>query len=107
MNKLRQHHCGEVGTTTRLSDSEIREHLGELDQGWTVSNNHIQRKFAFQDFDEAMFFVNEVAALAESEDHHPDMHVSYRTVVIELWTHDVDGLSLNDFILASKIETCV
>ena len=51
-----------------------------------------------------MDFVNKVANLAEEEGHHPVMHVRYGKVIIELWTHAIDGLSENDFILASKIE---
>jgi len=51
-----------------------------------------------------MKFVNKVADLAESEGHHPDFHIHYNKVLIELWTHAVGGLSENDFILAAKID---
>jgi len=51
-----------------------------------------------------MGFVNQVALIAQAEDHHPDLHVSYSKVTIELWTHAVGGLSENDFILAAKID---
>ena len=51
-----------------------------------------------------MAFVNKVADLAEEEGHHPDMHVHYGKLEIELWTHAIDGLSENDFILAAKID---
>ena len=54
-----------------------------------------------------MVFVNEVAGLAESERHHPDIEISYNIVEIELWTHAIGGLSVNDFILARKIEDLV
>ena len=53
----------------------------------------------------AIDFFNKVAALAEEEGHHPDLHlVGYRNVAIEIWTHAIGGLSENDFILASKID---
>jgi len=53
----------------------------------------------------ALEFFNHVAALAEEEGHHPDLHlVGYRNVAIELWTHAIGGLSENDFILAAKID---
>ena len=53
----------------------------------------------------AIDFFNEVAALAEAEGHHPDLHlVGYRDVAIEVWTHAIGGLSENDFILAAKID---
>jgi 4a-hydroxytetrahydrobiopterin dehydratase len=49
-------------------------------------------------------FFNKVAALAEEEGHHPDLHLEgYRQVAVELWTHAIGGLSENDFILAAKI----
>jgi 4a-hydroxytetrahydrobiopterin dehydratase len=51
-----------------------------------------------------MDFVNKVADLAEEEGHHPVMHIYYGRLVIDLWTHAINGLSENDFILASKID---
>ena len=54
-----------------------------------------------------MFFVNALAYLAEQENHHPDLTVSYKRVTVELTTHDVGGLSLNDFIVAAKIDKLV
>ena len=51
-----------------------------------------------------MDFVNKVADLADQEGHHPVMHVHYQKVIVELWTHAINGLSENDFILASKID---
>ena len=106
--ELVKKHCEpcEAGTPP-LSDEKIQEYLRQLPSPWEVQNNRkIWRTFKFDDFDEAMFFVNEVAATAESENHHPDIHIHYNKVVIELWTHAIGGLSENDFILASKIEHC-
>ena len=51
-----------------------------------------------------MDFVNKVANIAEEEGHHPDMYVSYGKCVVVLWTHAINGLSENDFILAAKID---
>ena len=51
-----------------------------------------------------MKFVNKVADLAEAEGHHPDVHIHYNKVKLVLWTHDLGGLSENDFILAAKID---
>lgn len=65
----------------------------------------ISREFEFKDFKEAMAFINKVADLAESEGHHPDIHCWWNKVKLELSTHAVGGLSNNDFILASKINT--
>jgi 4a-hydroxytetrahydrobiopterin dehydratase len=62
------------------------------------------REYTFKDFARAMKFVNKVAELAEEEGHHPDVHIHYNLVKLVLWTHDIGGLSENDFILAAKID---
>jgi 4a-hydroxytetrahydrobiopterin dehydratase len=72
---------------------------------WTLKDNAIERTFVFKDFKEAMSFVNEVAELAEDEGHHPDIHIYYNKVRLELTTHKIRGLSENDFILAAKINS--
>jgi len=60
--------------------------------------------FKFKNFKESMTFVNKVAEIAESESHHPDIYIYYSKVKLELSTHAVGGLSINDFIVASKID---
>jgi 4a-hydroxytetrahydrobiopterin dehydratase len=75
--------------------------------GWTLTadQKRIAKQWTATNFMEAMRFFNEVAKLAEGDGHHPDLHlVGYRNVTIELWTHAIDGLSENDFILAAKID---
>ncbi|MDE1941106.1 MAG: 4a-hydroxytetrahydrobiopterin dehydratase [Patescibacteria group bacterium] len=76
---------------------------------WHVAagGGKISRAFRFKDFKGAMAFANKVAALAEEEGHHPDMIIKYGEADIELWTHAVGGLSVNDFILAAKIDRLV
>lgn len=72
---------------------------------WSKKNNHeIFRKFKFKNFTEALAFVNKVGALVESEGHHPDIRFGWGYAEITLFTHAVDGLSENDFILAAKID---
>ena len=92
----------EVGAPP-MAQVDIDEHLKEV-SGWTQKENKIERLFKFADFKEAISFVNKVADIAEAEGHHPDIHISYSKVTITLWTHAVGGLSLNDFILAAKID---
>lgn len=88
-----------------LGEQEIRDLEKQISGDWKViDNKKIVREFSFVNFRHTMSFVNKVAALAEDEGHHPDMHVSYGSVRIELWTHAIDGLSDNDFILAAKID---
>jgi 4a-hydroxytetrahydrobiopterin dehydratase len=76
-------------------------------KGWRLdpeAPDRIEKTFAFQDFRAAMVFVNAMAALAESEGHHPDFGVHYSKVHVALWTHAIGGLSENDFILAAKLD---
>ena len=73
--------------------------------GWTEGGGRIRREWRAKNFWPGIDFFNKVAALAEDEGHHPDLHlVGYRDVAIEIWTHAIGGLSENDFILAAKID---
>ncbi|MHB8652176.1 MAG: 4a-hydroxytetrahydrobiopterin dehydratase [Minisyncoccota bacterium] len=92
----------EVGAPP-MTQTDIEKHLHEVPQ-WKQKENKIERTFTFADFKESMKFVNNVANLAEAEGHHPDIAIAYSKVTITLWTHAVGGLSLNDFILAAKID---
>ncbi len=67
-------------------------------------NKKIKKEFKFNDFEEAISFINKIAELAEKENHHPDIHIFYNLVVIELWTHSISGISEKDFNLAAKID---
>lgn len=88
-----------------LGKEEIENLRSQISQEWQVTDNKkLSREFDFVNFKHTMDFVNRVAAIAEEEGHHPVMHVNYGKVEIELWTHAIDGLSENDFILAAKIE---
>ena len=76
-------------------------------QGWTVLTepDRITKSWVVKNFVGAMEFFKHVTALSEDEGHHPDLHlVGYRNVTIDIWTHAINGLSLNDFILAAKID---
>jgi len=83
---------------------EEAEKLLEQVTGWKLDKNTIRKEFTFKDFKEAMIFVNKVAEIAESEGHHPDIMVWYRVVTLVLTTHAINGLSINDFVLAAKID---
>ena len=71
--------------------------------GWIIKDGHLRREFEFKNFVENMAFLNTVADLAEDEGHHPDFCVHYNKTEFEIWTHAIDGLSENDYILAAKI----
>ena len=69
-----------------------------------IQEHHLLKTFLFADFAEALKFVNCVAGVAEQEGHHPDLSLSWGQVDIKIFTHKIDGLSENDFILAAKID---
>lgn len=93
------------GKVHPLDTGQIEEFRKELSDEWKIiDNKKIFREFMFVNYRHTIDFVNKVAGLAEKEGHHPDMHVYYGRVEIELWTHAIGGLSENDFILAAKIE---
>jgi 4a-hydroxytetrahydrobiopterin dehydratase len=93
------------GNVPLLSAHEVATLLGQV-EGWQVvaDSTRIRRTWTARNFMAAIDFFNRVAALAEQEGHHPDLHLEgYRNVTIEFWTHAIGGLSENDFILAAKI----
>ena len=92
------------GGTLPLTEEETNKLLAQISANWHLIGNKIFAEFKFKNFKEAMAFVNKVAAIAESEGHHPDIHINYSKVKFELWTHAIGGLSINDYILASKID---
>lgn len=69
-----------------------------------VDDHHLARDYAFPDFKSALAFVNEVGALAEEANHHPDILLGWGKVRLTLWTHTVDGVTERDYALADKIE---
>ncbi len=76
---------------------------------WNLSEDakSISRKLLFKDFISAIHFIEQVADIAEYEGHHPDIHLSYNRLTLELSTHAIKGLSENDFILAAKVNRLV
>lgn len=91
------------GGTQPYSDQEVIEILKQI-SGWSVQYNRLYKEFKFKNFVDNMAFLNKVAELAEAEGHHPDFCVHYNRTEFEIWTHSIDGLSENDFILAAKID---
>ncbi len=103
MTPLTQKFCVAcAGGTPPLPADQAQALLAEV-PGWTLADQTLSRTFRFKTFPAAMAFVNRVAALAEAEGHHPDFHISWTRVRLDLTTHAIKGLSENDFILAAKI----
>ena len=93
------------GTVPPLPADHAATLRRELDPAWElVENHHLRRTVRFPDFAQALGFVNRVGAVAEAENHHPDLHLSWGKVVVEVWTHKIDGLTESDFVLAAKVD---
>lgn len=93
------------GDIASLNQNEVVEFKKFIQDDWNLEEDKkLTKKYSFVNYKHTMDFVNKVALLAEEEGHHPVMHVYYGKVVIELWTHAINGLSENDFIMASKID---
>lgn len=93
------------GGVPPLKGAELESVARELGSSWRVVNeHHLEKEFRFPDFEQALSFTNAVGAIAEREGHHPDIHLAWGKVGIEIWTHKIDGLTRSDFILAAKID---
>jgi len=90
------------GGTKPLDEKEIVRLLKET-PGWQYIDGHLRRQLRFKNFMENMRFISRMADLAEEEGHHPDFCVHYAVLDLELYTHAINGLSENDFIMAAKI----
>jgi 4a-hydroxytetrahydrobiopterin dehydratase len=88
----------------RLSEDEISNRLKERAK-WQREGNEILRQFQFTGFMDSISFVNQVAAHAESVDHHPDILVQYNKVTLRLSTHDANGISQKDFEFAAVADS--
>lgn len=93
------------GGASPLNRAEAAVLLKQVN-GWALGEDAkwIIKQFKFSNFVEAMSFANKLTPIAEREGHHPDVHISFGKVVVELSTHAIKGLSENDFILAAKID---
>lgn len=95
-----------MGKATRLRDEQVSAALAGL-SGWELANGKLHREFKFGSFVEAFGFMSRVALVAERMDHHPEWFNVYNRVVIDLSTHDCDGISDRDFELAGTIDKLV
>ena len=91
-----------------LSATEVVTHLsklnGEQALGWRLIDGALEKTFSFKNYHETIGFVNAVAFIANTEDHHPDLAVSYGRCSVRFNTHDVNGISVSDFFCASKVD---
>ncbi len=102
---LRDRHCMPTSATTRkLQAHEFAQFLAEL-PGWhIVDEHHLYKRYTFPDFASALAAVERIGGIAEAEGHHPDITLRWGEVELRIWTHVVNGLTENDFILAAKCD---
>lgn len=105
MSELQTMTCKPVSGSP-LGDAEVQKHLNQLD-GWVVKDGAIEKRFSFEDYHQTIGFVNALAWIANAQDHHPDLQVSYDRCVVRFNTHSVKGLSINDFICAAKADALI
>jgi len=104
---LTRKHCASCeGGVPPVPPDQARRYVADMPE-WKLSSDgkRIRREWRVKDFVTGLDFFNRIGRLAEEENHHPDLHLSgYRNLAVELWTHAINGLSENDFILAAKID---
>ena len=105
LNELRCTVCRQGDTP--LDQSQIEDLLSQIPE-WILfiedGSKKIRRRFGFNDFSSAMEFSRKVGVLAEQEGHHPDIHTGWGYATIIWWTHKIEGLHKNDFIMAAKTD---
>lgn len=89
-----------------MNEAEIRDHLAQL-SGWHSNGSAIEKSFSFKNYFETIAFVNALAWICHTEDHHPELQVTFNRCVTRFSTHSVAGISRNDFICATKADALV
>lgn len=106
MSDLLTQKCQAREGTSAMSEEVIRHHLAEV-SGWRLADGAIEKTCDFKNFYETMAFVNALAWICHTEDHHPELSVNYSRCVVRFNTHSVGGISINDFICAAKTDALV
>ena len=93
-------------TLEPMDETALRHHLEQL-SGWHLAAGAIEKTFAFRNYHETIAFVNALAWIAHTEDHHPELQVTYDRCVVRFSTHAAHGITRNDFICAAKADALV
>jgi len=92
------------GGVPPLGRAAIEPLLAQLD-GWTVvADHHLEKTYRVKNFARALALVNRIGAIAEEQNHHPDMSLAWGRVGVTIWTHKIDGLTESDFVFAAKCD---
>ncbi len=101
--QLRQAHCRPASARDRLDGDELAQQCTATPQ-WQVAGGMLERTFECGDFHRTMALANAVAAVADAEDHHPQMVIEYGRCTVRYSTHSAGGITRNDFICAARID---
>lgn len=104
--KLSEQRCLPMEGQHAMTAYEIDKYLGMV-SGWAEVDGAIEKTYEFANYHETIAFVNALAWIANREDHHPDLAVSYSRCAVRFNTHSVGGLSVNDFICAAKLDALI
>ena len=102
-NALASLHCQPQEGHAAMTSAEVAAHLQQV-EGWSLAQGAIEKTYRFADYTQTLAFVNAVAAIAQREDHHPDIAFGYNRCTLRFATHSVGGISHNDFICAAKVD---
>ncbi len=92
------------GGVPPLTAAETAPLLAQLD-GWSVvDNHHLERRYKLKNFATALDLVNRIGAVAEEQNHHPDIFLAWGRVEVKIWTHKINGLTESDFVFAAKCD---
>ena len=104
-NQLTEKNCVPCqGNVPPLSRKQRQELLRQLTDWEIVGSHHLHKTFRFPDFAAALRWVNTIGEIAEAEGHHPDINLTWGKVRVDIWTHEIDNLTENDFVLAAKLD---
>ena len=96
------------GGVPPLTGDELATYQQQLGGGWqAVNGHHLEKEYRFDDFRQALDFTIRVGEMAEEQDHHPDIVLTWGLVKVTIWTHKIDGLTESDFVFGAKADQCV
>jgi 4a-hydroxytetrahydrobiopterin dehydratase len=92
------------GGVPPLTGTQIAPLLAQID-GWkVVDDHHLEKRYTFKNFVQALDLVNRIGAIAEEQSHHPDIFLAWGKVDVKIWTHKINGLTESDFVFAAKCD---
>jgi len=92
------------GGVPALTPEQLKPLLAQVDSWTVVNNHHLEKRYALKNFAQALDLVNRIGAVAESQNHHPDIYLAWGRVHVTIWTHKINGLTESDFIFAAKCD---